>query len=510
MKKITSILFLIIFIYSCGGGSEYEYANYEYQESFNKYESSSTKRTIETTTIIEKERSKYEVTTSLDSSKRAVAKSHNINTTVSEYLPIFDESAQELYFTAMDRTGYFDFKIDFTKNEEAGGEDIFVSKLTNNQFQDSRPLTYLNTNRHESLSHITSQGNLVITGNYDENIGPSMYENGVTTTDIFVAIRSEDSFVITHLDEPVNSLYTEADAIYEEDDYVLFVSDRPGHVGDYHKKGWLFNGSTWGNTDVYISEKEGDYWSTPLNLGEKVNTPGTERTPWLSDDKKTLYLSSNGYENKIDLDVYYFTREDVNNWTEWEGPYKLTHLCTDQDDWGYKIYPSASFLSRARLLPYKTSQPAREGDGGARETNFRPNHKVYGLQTASLKKTEQTDIYEVMSSIQPDFVLKDVLFENDKFNINKSAEEELFALIDLIKVNYKSTIRIIGHTDNNGDDTYNLNLSEKRASAVKEYLNSKKVKNEIICIGMGEKEPRYDNNSASNRSKNRRVEIYIN
>ena len=114
-------------------------------------------------------------------------------------------------------------------------------------------------------------------------------------------------------------------------------------------KGWLFNGSTWGNTDVYISEKEGDYWSTPLNLGEKVNT-GTERTPWLSEDQKTLYLSSNGYENKIDLDVYYFTREDVNNWTRWEETYKLTHLCTDQDDWGYKIYPSASFLSRARLL----------------------------------------------------------------------------------------------------------------------------------------------------------------
>ena len=192
MKKIASILILPMLIYSCGGSSKYEYANYEYKESIN----TTTKKTIETSRTIETERSKYVVITTLDSSKRAVAKSHNINTTVSEYLPIFDESAQELYFTAMDRTGYFDFKIDFTKNEEAGGEDIFVSKLTNNQFQDSRPLTYLNTNRHESLSHITSEGNLVITGNYDENIGPSMYEHGHTTTDIFVAIRNENSFVI--------------------------------------------------------------------------------------------------------------------------------------------------------------------------------------------------------------------------------------------------------------------------------------------------------------------------
>ena len=59
MKKIASILILPMLIYSCGGSSKYEYANYEYQESINKYESSSTKRTIETTTIIETERSKY-------------------------------------------------------------------------------------------------------------------------------------------------------------------------------------------------------------------------------------------------------------------------------------------------------------------------------------------------------------------------------------------------------------------------------------------------------------------
>ena len=66
--------------------------------SINTGHPGSTKRTIETTTIIETERSKYEVTTSLDSSKRAVAKSHNINTTVSEYLQYLMNLSRTIFY----------------------------------------------------------------------------------------------------------------------------------------------------------------------------------------------------------------------------------------------------------------------------------------------------------------------------------------------------------------------------------------------------------------------------
>jgi outer membrane protein OmpA-like peptidoglycan-associated protein len=71
-------------------------------------------------------------------------------------------------------------------------------------------------------------------------------------------------------------------------------------------------------------------------------------------------------------------------------------------------------------------------------------------------------------------------------------------------------IKITGHTDNVGNNEYNLNLSKDRAKSVKGYLVSKGVKeNRIEIDGKGETEPLKSNETESNRSINRRVEFEI-
>jgi outer membrane protein OmpA-like peptidoglycan-associated protein len=69
---------------------------------------------------------------------------------------------------------------------------------------------------------------------------------------------------------------------------------------------------------------------------------------------------------------------------------------------------------------------------------------------------------------------------------------------------------VVGHTDSDGDNLYNKELSMKRAASVKNYLISRKIKNKITAIGKGEKSPIVKNNSDVNKRKNRRVEIFIN
>jgi hypothetical protein len=221
--------------------------------------------------------------------------SHHINTSSDEYLPIKNELGTIIFFTAMDRTGFFDFKIDFTKAKNSGGEDIFSSELKNGVWTDARPVTLLNTNSHESVSHVNNKGDLLITGNYPENIGPTNdNETGSNTTDIFIAEKNKQGYQIKHIPEPINSIYNEFDGITDDNmDIIIFSSDRSGNIGQYHKKGWSWNNNKWGNSDIYVSIKKDYEWQIPINLGNKVNTSGAERSPWLSQDGLTLFISSN-------------------------------------------------------------------------------------------------------------------------------------------------------------------------------------------------------------------------
>jgi hypothetical protein len=137
--------------------------------------------------------------------------SHTINTSASEYYPCISPDGQYLYFTGMDRTGYFDYKIDFSKSKNNGGEDIFYSKLLNGSWEDAIDLKILNTNGHEAINQVLQNGDLLITGNYPENMGPNNVNNGSNSTDIFLAIKKR-SYGIIHFEEPINSIYNESES----------------------------------------------------------------------------------------------------------------------------------------------------------------------------------------------------------------------------------------------------------------------------------------------------------
>jgi outer membrane protein OmpA-like peptidoglycan-associated protein len=80
---------------------------------------------------------------------------------------------------------------------------------------------------------------------------------------------------------------------------------------------------TFGNEDLYVSFliSEGK-WSSPLNLGEVVNSFGQEQTPYLSEDQKILYFSSNTSGKNRGKDIFYSERLD-DSWTNWTDPKPL-------------------------------------------------------------------------------------------------------------------------------------------------------------------------------------------
>ena len=74
----------------------------------------------------------------------------------------------------------------------------------------------------------------------------------------------------------------------------------------------------------------------------------------------------------------------------------------------------------------------------------------------------------------------------------------------------KTVVEVAGHTDSTGSDTYNMQLSQRRANTVGEYLYTQGIMDQrIISVGMGEHHPIADNSTAEGRQLNRRVEITL-
>jgi outer membrane protein OmpA-like peptidoglycan-associated protein len=103
----------------------------------------------------------------------------------------------------------------------------------------------------------------------------------------------------------------------------------------------------------------------------------------------------------------------------------------------------------------------------------------------------------------------EILFDVNKAIIQSSSFPILQQLGDALKDNPSLKIKIIGHTDADGEATDNMILSEKRANAVKSYLVEKfKISGErMTTSGMGESQPVSDNTSNEGKAKNRRVEF---
>jgi outer membrane protein OmpA-like peptidoglycan-associated protein len=105
---------------------------------------------------------------------------------------------------------------------------------------------------------------------------------------------------------------------------------------------------------------------------------------------------------------------------------------------------------------------------------------------------------------------QDLLFATDSASLSGNLVGDLRSVAASLMKYPKSTIEVIGHTDNVGAAAYNQDLSQRRASAVSEVLRSSGVPGgRISTIGRGEDAPVASNQTAAGRAQNRRVEIII-
>ena len=131
---------------------------------------------------------------------------------------------------------------------------------------------------------------------------------------IFKAYMQSDSWIIE--DEPLN--FCKADYIYShpslsiDGQLIIFSSDMPGSLG---------------GLDLYVSKKDGEKWSDPVNLGREVNSQGNELFASL-DIRNNLYFSSDGIQGEGGYDVFVCPF----NGTGWDQPQNISESINSKDD----------------------------------------------------------------------------------------------------------------------------------------------------------------------------------
>lgn len=149
----------------------------------------------------------------------------------------------------------------------------------------------------------------------------------------------------------------------------------------------------------------------------------------------------------------------------------------------------------------------------ASSSNAKIKYSYYLIDDVTVRPLngpEEKTLADLDLEIGNNIALNNILFETAKADLLPESFEELDQLVEILQTQPKMTIKVNGHTDNQGEIDYNFELSKNRALAVVKYLSQKGISRERLQYeGFGESQPIASNKSPEGQQLNRRVEFLI-
>src|SRR5687767_1904645 len=131
-------------------------------------------------------------------------------------------------------------------------------------------------------------------------------------------------------------------------------------------------------------------------------------------------------------------------------------------------------------------------------------------QQRELEQIEGIDVTRTAEDELRVAVRNEVLFDVDSTYLRSESRNTLNDMAGVFNRYTDTRIAVEGHADSTGSDDYNLDLSQRRANAVRDFLTSQGVGgSRISATGYGESRPRSSNSTPEGRQLNRRVEIFV-
>lgn len=150
-------------------------------------------------------------------------------------------------------------------------------------------------------------------------------------------------------------------------------------------------------------------------------------------------------------------------------------------------------------------------------TTYTLQVEKYGLAVdAGAYAVPEAEAHEIVATINlaaqylETYRLENVYFDTDKATLRPESYPPLEELVKVMKDHPTMVIELAGHTDSRGDDAHNLDLSRRRANAVRDYAISKGIDpKRLAAKGYGELQPVATNDTTDGMQQNRRTEVRI-
>lgn len=298
-----------------------------------------------------------------------------------------------------------------------------------------------------------------------------------------------------------------------------------------------------GKLDVFVATRSGGVTRVE-NMGQPINSPADDFGLIYTDLTKG-FLASNRTGGKGDDDIYFFQEglaRDTTTIAQNPPPgapkivrYFIAGTVSVNES---PVVPLDS--ARVRILDDATGQPIAEittGEGGtfgkyplqegkdytilAERRGYLTRREPFTMQGKSIPQVflnkPQTDttfyvpILLDKSLLNKTFVLENIYYDLDKFNIRSDAAPELDKIVTILKDNPTLKLELSSHTDVRAPDAYNLRLSQNRAKSAVEYMVSQGVSaDRLVAKGYGETQLVVKNaKTEEEHQRNRRTEIKI-
>jgi len=478
----------------------------------------------------------------------------NINSEDDEYWPSITVDGKTIIFTRLVGSKS---KSDIRRS--LAQEDFYTSQLENNVWQPCEPLSSINTTYNEGAQSISTDGKLLFFTACTRN-------DGRGSCDIYFSRKKNDVWSDPqNAGEPINSASWESQpSISANGETLYFVSNRKGGKGGM---------DIWKCNLLRFSSVGTPVWGYPVNLGDSINTPGNEMSPFIHSDGKTLYFASDYWPGMGGFDIFYSRQKNDSVWTlpqnigypinsfkdeqglVVDASGKNAYYSSDRpgskgmDIYSFELHKDAKpspvsyikgkvvdedsgapLCAKVELIDLENSKSVIKGESCWEKGEFlmclplgkeyafnvsREGYLFYSDNFQLREKKQIIDPYVLQIKMKKikiggTVVLKNIFFNTGSFELLPESKVELQKLIEFLNLNKTVSIALEGHTDNIGGEDLNQKLSESRAKEVAIFLAENGINvNRMKYIGYGYSKPISSNDDADGRALNRRTEFRI-